>query len=147
MVIGYSIRCVAFVLFVAFHWFVDRVHANIRLPWPLSPFIAFVYPQDDSQASKLLWLPIPSRFSNLHRRLLYPPYHFESSLLAPKMSILFAAAPLQNYTSSSNATAPTWVSAPSGRGTWGILGSCLSTLGLCVWKSLHLNVPAMDESD
>jgi hypothetical protein len=23
----------------------------------------------------------------------------------------------------------------------------LSTLGLCVWKSLHLNVPAMDESD
>lgn len=62
-------------------------------------------------------------------------------------SRLASAAPLQNYTSMSNATAPIWVDPPTGRGTWSILGSCLSTIFLCVWKSLHLNVPAMDESD
>jgi hypothetical protein len=62
-------------------------------------------------------------------------------------SRLTAAAPLQNYTSMSNVTAPVWVDPPIGRGTWSILGSCLSTLVLCAWKSLHLNVPAMDESD
>ncbi len=79
-------------------------------------------------------------------------------LLSSKMSMLLlslfllrsrltSAAPIQNYTSMSNATAPIWVDPPPGRGTWSILGSCLSTLFLCVWKSLHLNVPAMDESD
>lgn len=79
-------------------------------------------------------------------------------LLSSKMSMLLlslfllrsrltSAAPLQNYTSMSNATAPIWVDPPTGRGTWSILGSCLSTLFLCVWKSLHLNVPAMNESD
>jgi hypothetical protein len=62
-------------------------------------------------------------------------------------SRLTSATPLPNYTSVSNTTAPVWVDPPTGRGTWSILGSCLSTLGLCVWKSLHLNVPAMDEPD
>jgi hypothetical protein len=34
-----------------------------------------------------------------------------------------------------------WHSEPRGRGTWGILSTCLLTLGLCVWTALHLNIP------
>ncbi|KAL8867670.1 MAG: hypothetical protein Q9174_005510 [Haloplaca sp. 1 TL-2023] len=38
-----------------------------------------------------------------------------------------------------------WVSAPDGRGTFDILWSCLFTIFLCTWVSLHLNVPAAHE--
>ena len=33
-----------------------------------------------------------------------------------------------------------WVSEPNGRGTFGVITSCLFTLSICVWSSLHLNV-------
>ncbi len=39
-----------------------------------------------------------------------------------------------------------WVSQPDGRGTFDILWSCLFTIFLCTWVSLHLNVPAMHET-
>ncbi|KAL2074890.1 hypothetical protein VTL71DRAFT_8670 [Oculimacula yallundae] len=61
------------------------------------------------------------------------------------------AAPITN-TTSSNATAsskdfaPSWVSEPGGRGTWKLLYSCVFTLTLCVWTSVHLNVPGYGES-
>ena len=35
---------------------------------------------------------------------------------------------------------PGWVSAPSGRGTFELVSSCVFTLVLCVWTALHLNV-------
>ncbi|KAL8727466.1 MAG: hypothetical protein Q9181_005706 [Wetmoreana brouardii] len=38
-----------------------------------------------------------------------------------------------------------WVSQPDGRGTFDILWSCLFTIFLCTWVSLHLNVPAEHE--
>ncbi|KAI4263851.1 MAG: hypothetical protein L6R42_001013 [Xanthoria sp. 1 TBL-2021] len=38
-----------------------------------------------------------------------------------------------------------WVSQPDGRGTFDILWSCLITIFLCTWVSLHLNVPASHE--
>ncbi|KAI4240629.1 MAG: hypothetical protein L6R40_004996 [Gallowayella cf. fulva] len=38
-----------------------------------------------------------------------------------------------------------WVSQPDGRGTFDILWSCLFTIFLCTWVSLHLNVPAGHE--
>src|SRR5271156_3570535 len=38
-----------------------------------------------------------------------------------------------------------WQSSPNSRGTIDILWSCASTLFICVWVMLHLNVPA--ESD
>ena len=34
-----------------------------------------------------------------------------------------------------------WVSAPTTRGTFGLLLSCIVTLVLCLWTSLHLNIP------
>ena len=34
----------------------------------------------------------------------------------------------------------TWVPEPDGRGTWKILYSCVTTLILCVFSALHLNV-------
>lgn len=34
-----------------------------------------------------------------------------------------------------------WEPEPKTRGTWGILSTCLITLSLCVWSSLHLNLP------
>lgn len=34
-----------------------------------------------------------------------------------------------------------WVPEPQGRGTWSILWSCLSTIFICTWSALHLNVP------
>lgn len=39
-----------------------------------------------------------------------------------------------------------WVSDPMGRGTSGLLLSCLLTLGLCVWSAMHLNIPQKHES-
>lgn len=39
-----------------------------------------------------------------------------------------------------------WVPDPNGRGTSGLIISCLLTLGLCVWSALHLNIPAKEES-
>lgn len=39
-----------------------------------------------------------------------------------------------------------WVSDPNGRGTSGLILSCLLTLGLCVWSAMHLNIPQKHES-
>jgi hypothetical protein len=48
---------------------------------------------------------------------------------------------------SGNATTETvgWVSDPGGRGTFGLILSCLLTLGICVWSAMHLNIPPQDE--
>lgn len=34
-----------------------------------------------------------------------------------------------------------WKEGPNGRGTFSILSTCLITLSLCVYTSLHLNIP------
>ena len=34
-----------------------------------------------------------------------------------------------------------WVDEPHGRGTWSILWACLSTIFICTWSTLHLDVP------
>jgi hypothetical protein len=39
-----------------------------------------------------------------------------------------------------------WVSAPTTRGTFGLLVSCVLTLILCLWTSLHLNLSRKDET-
>jgi hypothetical protein len=39
-----------------------------------------------------------------------------------------------------------WKSSPDGRGTIDILHNCLFTIFICCWSSLHMNVPADDES-
>ncbi|KAK1976755.1 hypothetical protein LZ30DRAFT_733762 [Colletotrichum cereale] len=36
-----------------------------------------------------------------------------------------------------------WASEPNGRGTFGLICSCVLTLTICVWTALHLNVPAV----
>ncbi|KAI9809494.1 MAG: hypothetical protein M1827_006800 [Pycnora praestabilis] len=36
--------------------------------------------------------------------------------------------------------APWWVPEPNGRGTWGVLSSCIFTLSLCVFTAIHLHV-------
>ena len=33
-----------------------------------------------------------------------------------------------------------WRSEPPYRGTYGILSTCLVTMGLCIWTALHLNM-------
>lgn len=38
-----------------------------------------------------------------------------------------------------------WVSDPNGRGTAGLITSCVLTLGLCAWSALHLNIPPKRE--
>ncbi|KAK0750470.1 hypothetical protein B0T18DRAFT_408963 [Schizothecium vesticola] len=47
--------------------------------------------------------------------------------------------------SSVNQTSP-WQPQPTFRGTFGILSTCLVTLGLCVWSAIHLNMPARNEA-
>jgi hypothetical protein len=37
---------------------------------------------------------------------------------------------------------PGWVDEPDGRGTWGILSTCLLTIILCCWTSVCPNIPA-----
>lgn len=39
-----------------------------------------------------------------------------------------------------------WASAPTTRGTFGLFLSCVLTLFLCLWSSLHPNVPHKDET-
>jgi len=56
------------------------------------------------------------------------------------------AAPITNLTALRTNVAPSWVSGPSGRGTWSLLYSCLFTLLLCVYTAIHLNIPLPDES-
>ena len=38
-----------------------------------------------------------------------------------------------------------WVESPSQRGTIDIIWSCITTLAICCWVMLHLNVPAKDD--
>jgi hypothetical protein len=59
---------------------------------------------------------------------------------------LSLAAPVTNRTSLNDVIAPAWVADPSGRGTWGILSSCVFTLVLCVYTAIHLNIPAKKDS-
>ena len=33
-----------------------------------------------------------------------------------------------------------WVNEPDGRGTWGLIQSCLVTLFLCVYTAIHLHI-------
>ena len=39
-----------------------------------------------------------------------------------------------------------WISEPSGRGTAGLLYTCLITIFLCVWSAMHVPVPARHTS-
>jgi len=56
------------------------------------------------------------------------------------------AAPIQNTTALNTIVAPPWVAEPQGRGTWSLLYSCVFTLVICVWTSIHLNVPPPDDT-
>jgi hypothetical protein len=38
-------------------------------------------------------------------------------------------------------TSATWYPEPRGRGTFSILSTCLTTMILCVWTAVHLNIP------
>ncbi|KAM0809555.1 hypothetical protein AB5N19_09899 [Seiridium cardinale] len=46
----------------------------------------------------------------------------------------------------SNSTAVGWTPEPDGRGTFGIIKTCVLTLALCVYTALHLNIPHPDAS-
>lgn len=39
-----------------------------------------------------------------------------------------------------------WIQDPNGRGTGGLILSCILTLAICVWSALHLNIPGKNES-
>ncbi|KAK1535713.1 hypothetical protein CPAR01_09255 [Colletotrichum paranaense] len=53
----------------------------------------------------------------------------------PLLSPPFAAAAPPSSTTN-------WAPEPNGRGTFGLICSCVLTLTICVWTALHLNVPA-----
>ena len=40
-----------------------------------------------------------------------------------------------------------WRPEPTTRGTWGLLSSCITTIGLCVWTAVHLNIPEHGRTD
>lgn len=71
--------------------------------------------------------------------------------------VLFACAPIPSFGSATitpiacncttDATALySWYAPPTLRGTIDIVWGCLSTLFVCVWASLHLNIPAATDS-
>ena len=49
-------------------------------------------------------------------------------------------------TNRSNPETVHFIGEPDGRGTYGLIISCLFTLVLCVWSALHLNVPGSRDS-
>lgn len=52
---------------------------------------------------------------------------------------------MSDFTGGSNDTI-TWQPEPNVRGTFTILSTCIITLLLCVYSSVHLNLPAIDRS-
>jgi hypothetical protein len=39
-----------------------------------------------------------------------------------------------------------WHPEPTFRGTYAILSNCIVTIGLCVWTTLHLNIPEYEKT-
>lgn len=66
-------------------------------------------------------------------------------LLLAIHSQVSSASTFQNLTDAQS-TAP-WSSSPSGRGTLNIIYNSAGTLALCVWNSVHLNIPAVREKE
>ena len=67
------------------------------------------------------------------------------------LSLLFVYTAFSHHVSAAPVAprpAPTvgWVSEPNGRGTFGLVTSCLFTLSICVWSAMHLNVPPKTRS-
>jgi hypothetical protein len=54
---------------------------------------------------------------------------------------LLAFPVVQSLVHGNETTTVGWVPDPMGRGTFGLVSSCLLTLGVCVWSAIHLNVP------
>lgn len=52
----------------------------------------------------------------------------------------------QGWVPTSTANHYSWVPSPDTRGTLDILWPCLTTMALCLWSMLHLNLPAKDET-
>lgn len=53
-----------------------------------------------------------------------------------------------HVTASSNSTLVSgWVDDPDGRGTFSIISSCLLTLSLCVYTSIHLNIRPREKNE
>jgi len=62
----------------------------------------------------------------------------------PHISIVHCL-PLSSLQSRDQSQTVGYVEDPNGRGTFGLISSCVLTLVLCVWSALHLNVPATHE--
>ncbi|KAI5857960.1 hypothetical protein BZA05DRAFT_110858 [Tricharina praecox] len=76
--------------------------------------------------------------------MMITPITSTSSFLAPSVLLSLAGyvCGLPTIISPTNDTIaePPWMRDPDGRGTIGLLLSCVLTLGLCVWTAVHLNV-------
>ncbi|KAI1325449.1 hypothetical protein F5Y16DRAFT_264878 [Xylariaceae sp. FL0255] len=63
--------------------------------------------------------------------------------------LIYSSSQMSNTTTHNYARSPEvvgFVGDPNGRGTSSLVISCLSTLILCVWSALHLNVPVQNET-
>jgi hypothetical protein len=68
------------------------------------------------------------------------------SLRPPEDGELCNAIMLDWFGDASTNSRATWKPGPHERGTAGILYTCISTLGLCLYSSLHLNLPKAGKS-
>jgi hypothetical protein len=48
---------------------------------------------------------------------------------------------MENRTSNTTKPSYSWVEEPNQRGTFGILSFCLSTMTICVWSTVHIDIP------
>lgn len=65
---------------------------------------------------------------------------FPSLRRPPRASFIRFPNDMWNVFGVANETA-TWLPEPTQRGSWGLLSTCLTTIGLCVWTTVHLNIP------
>src|SRR5579862_736635 len=65
------------------------------------------------------------------------------AILGAKVALVSGSQP-----SSDNATVVLqgWTPESGGRGTWALLWSCLSTIFVCLWVAMHMNIPAAKDS-
>jgi hypothetical protein len=74
-----------------------------------------------------------------------PPAYKKSVSAAQPTHFRTMFSPFGSIEKSENLPAA-WHPEPQFRGTYGILSSCLITLGLCIWTAVHLNLPEQSKA-
>jgi len=96
-----------------------------------------------------------TRLSATFRLLFAAKHHHPNTLISSRRPLimnpswifyLYILLVVPSSEAASSVETQGWTPEPGGRGTFTLIWVCLSTLFICLWASLHLNVPAASDS-